>query len=460
MQIRHPPTIARVGILTSAPWKRYAIGALFVGLYAVAGKLWYETAGNPYDWALEEQKRTLREKAAVAKEKGVAFTSGKQDRKETDLDIDHESLPSKLLPSAWSCALIFFTISSHILFHLMCVWSIRFKAMCLFQPSKRLVPGYFMWLTPHANKGKAAICKVEESEVTLRFTFTFQYQSFECLEPGEEDPDLVGEVDAVGVRLIHCPTNLKWQEYRNSRGLRTDTEVETAQDKYGTNVFELPRPTFLDLFKKQLMQPLAIFQFFCTALWMMDTYWRYTCFTLVSILGFEASTAFQRLKSMATLRGMSMKTYPVWVFRMGKWQEHPIEELLPGDIISLITKKPEPKAEGEENAPPKPENKHLTVPCDCLVIRGSAIVNEATLTGESVPQMKDALSVASDGDAPVDAFGKHRIHALFSGTSLIQVTPAPKDEGSNDELQCPPDGGILCYVLRTGFTLPRGSSCA
>jgi len=462
MSLRHPASLSHVGVLTPATWKRYSIGALFVALYAISLQRWYLSAGQPHEWALEEQKRTLREKAAIAKEKGVSFTSGKQDRKETELDIDQESLPSPLLPDAWACALIFLTISSHILFHLVCVWSISFKAFCLYQPSKSMRAGCFVRVTPHANKGKADICRVEESEVTLRLTFTFQYQNFEHVEPGEEDADLIGDVSTSGVRLIQCPIHLRWQDYQQAEGLKTEGEIEKAQDKFGANIFELPRPSFWKLYQKQLMSPIAMFQFFCTALWMLDTYWKYTCFTLMSILGFEASTAFQRLKSISTLRGMSTKSYTVYVYRQNKWEERTIEELLPGDVISLTAKKPDPvSAAPEEGEQPPQEQTYLTIPCDCLVLRGSAIVNEASLTGESVPQMKDAMGTMADDTIQVDVFGKHRVHALFSGTLLIQATPGMKslegtDVGTSTAVLDPPNDGIVCFVLRTGFNSSQG----
>ena len=57
-----------------------------------------------------------------------------------------------------------------------------------------------------------------------------------------------------------------------------------------------------------------------------------------------------------------------------------VTELLPGDILSLF------KGEGD-----------MTVPCDALILRGSMVVNEAALTGESVPQMKEGA--AADGAA-------------------------------------------------------------
>eukprot|EP00913_Durusdinium_trenchii_P012652 g11880.t2 len=50
-----------------APWKRYVVAAFFVAYYSMSVKLWSDTVGQPHQWALEEQKRLIKEKAEAAK---------------------------------------------------------------------------------------------------------------------------------------------------------------------------------------------------------------------------------------------------------------------------------------------------------------------------------------------------------------------------------------------------------
>ena len=47
-------------------------------------------------------------------------------------------------------------------------------------------------------------------------------------------------------------------------------------------------------------------------------------------------------------------------------------ELVPGDLIEV--------------------RDNWTVPCDCILINGSSIINESMLTGESIPIVKTPLS--------------------------------------------------------------------
>jgi magnesium-transporting ATPase (P-type) len=203
---------------------------------------------------------------------------------------------------------------------------------------------------------------------------------------------------------------------------------------------------------------------------------------------FESTTVFQRLKTLGTLNAMSSKPYTVQVYRAGRWGDVSTERLLPGDLISVKRKRaPKPPAQltpaqaAAMDADEKEEYSKKAaslaaevaaaaatdvVPCDCVLLRGDAVVNEATLTGESTPQMKDALPSAAaaggESERALDMHGRDRVHVLFSGSSLISTMPGGQGQGGQggggqgDEVPQPPNGGCVCYVLRTGFSSAQG----
>lgn len=81
------------------------------------------------------------------------------------------------------------------------------------------------------------------------------------------------------------------------------------------------------------------------------------------------------------------------------------DQLLPGDIVVV------------------PEGKVL--PCDLVLLTGSTIVNEAMLTGESVPVMKSSLPVIQ---SEIYDQNKAAKYSLFGGTKVIQSRPVKEGE--------------------------------
>lgn len=90
------------------------------------------------------------------------------------------------------------------------------------------------------------------------------------------------------------------------------------------------------------------------------------------------------------------------------------------------------------------------IPCDLLLLRGACIVNEAMLSGESTPLLKESVDLRP-GEDRLDLDGLDKNSILFGGTKVLQTTGIDKD----DKI-APPDGGCLAIVLRTGFGTSQG----
>lgn len=261
---------------------------------------------------------------------------------------------------------------------------------------------------------------------------------------------------------IRCQTKFSMDILKTWSGFPSPLQLIGGQIRYGPNMFTVKQPTFTDLYKKQLLNPFSVFQMFCVMLWAIDDYIMYSLFNLFMVFTFEATVVFQRIQSMKALRGMGNPSRNMYVLRSNQWVVCDSTELLPGDVMSLKRVVPH-KSKADDKKPGftiQDEGGDI-VPADLLLLRGSTVVNEASLTGESIPQMKEGLVDLEEGDR-LDMKTKHKMNVAYAGTKMLQCKGANESESDSagpklySQIPNPPDGGCVCFVLRTGFASAQG----
>ncbi|KAL1201130.1 putative manganese-transporting ATPase PDR2 [Cardamine amara subsp. amara] len=341
-----------------------------------------------------------------------------------------------ILPSIdFTDALIAFggLAASHILVLLFTAWSVDFKCFVQFSKVNSINQADACKVTPAKFSGSKEVVPLHfRSQVTgsassgdtEEIFFDFRKQRF-----------IYSKESGVFSKLPY-PTKETFGDYLKCTGHGTEAKVATATEKWGRNVFDYPQPTFQKLMKENCMEPFFVFQVFCVGLWCLDEFWYYSVFTLFMLFMFESTMAKSRLKTLTDLRRVRVDSQTVMVYRCGKWARLLGTDLLPGDVVSIG--RPSTHTGGEDK----------TVPADMLLLVGSAIVNEAILTGESTPQWK--VPIAGVGSDEKLSIKRDKNHVLFGGTKILQHSP---DKSFSLKT---PDGGCLAVVLRTGFETSQG----
>lgn len=303
----------------------------------------------------------------------------------------------------------------HAFLCLFTVWSVKFKARVQFVKSSNIKEATHILILTHTHKGDDTIEVIQRTAGGVYFVFQQRKWKY-------------SDAKSQFVKPLF-PTKHSFEHYAKWKGLLTQTEVDASIDQFGENRMTISVPEFTDLFVDHALAPFFVFQMFCVLLWCLDEYWMTSLFTGFMMVVMECTVIMQRIRNSKTLRQMAeVPPSKVYVYRQsGKVIQVESTQLLPMDLIIVPSSAP--------------------CPVDAVLVSGTSVVNEATLTGESTPQLKEAIDSLPDLNLEVK---RHSRHMLFAGTEILLAS------GSTIVPQIGLRGQALAVVIKNGFETKQG----
>ena len=232
----------------------------------------------------------------------------------------------------------------------------------------------------------------------------------------------------------HAFTNLSFELNCKNEDIIKDlsiglsyNESEYQKSFFGKCDLDIEIKSFLALLFDEFSDPFYLFQIFSFILWINNGYQAYAYVIIVTTIISLLISSYETRSNLLNIQRMARYKCDIKVLRDGQLIEVSSEELVPGDVFTL------------------PED-GLALPCDALLLKGSAIVNEAMLTGESTPIFKTGLNPSS-GDFKVAQSTKH---ILYAGTKIIQKRYIYSKNNKNDSKT------LSALVLSTSFNTKKG----
>ncbi|KAL4491580.1 hypothetical protein ABPG73_013383 [Tetrahymena malaccensis] len=208
-------------------------------------------------------------------------------------------------------------------------------------------------------------------------------------------------------------TNFLEKNQLGRKGLNQQ-QLQLLEQCYGKCIMSIPIPSYWTYLHKELINPFFMFQIFSVCIWAYDDYYAF-CIAITLILSISTASNICQIRSnLASFTKIAFYETEILIER-DKIEKQTSSNILPGDLFYI--------------------NDQMKVPCDCILMQGQALVNEASLTGESVPVLKYNYEFNEEVDKKC---------ILYEGTSVIQIQNNTAEHG------------CLALAIRTGFTTHRG----
>ncbi|XP_063772509.1 probable cation-transporting ATPase 13A4 isoform X1 [Pseudophryne corroboree] len=205
-------------------------------------------------------------------------------------------------------------------------------------------------------------------------------------------------------------------------------EQDIRRQICGLNTITVKVTPIWTLLVKEVLNPFYVFQAYSISMWIAISYLEFSLTMLFMTLLSIAATVYNLRMQSVKLHKMSASYNSIMVTVLhenGDLEEVQSQSLVPGDVIVIGGTK-------------------LFLPCDAILLSGGCTVNEAMLTGESIPVTKTTLPNINNCIPWITHSGDdYKKHILFCGTEVIQT------KGSGQEL-------VKAVVLQTGFNTAKG----
>ena len=210
-----------------------------------------------------------------------------------------------------------------------------------------------------------------------------------------------------------------------SSGLKQNERIYQSKI-YGECDLNFHIDSFLKTLFKNSCTFFFAFQIYAIILWNCTDYYFYAGLIAALTLFDLLEETISGLSNLKSIRRMAKYSVPVKIYK--KTEDNSVEimesesiNLVPGDIFEL------------------PDN-GMAMPCDCILLSGSVIINEAMLTGESTPIIKSHLpNIKQNFDEEIDSK-----YFLYAGTKIVQKRSENKKP-------------IIALVYATGFNSVKGN---
>ncbi|KAL4488416.1 hypothetical protein ABPG72_019266 [Tetrahymena utriculariae] len=205
-------------------------------------------------------------------------------------------------------------------------------------------------------------------------------------------------------------------EILKSRPL-TFEEIQINQYLYGQNQIIIQIPNYFSYLLQELLKPLSWLLNFGILIWFFYGYFLFVGITLIStLITYSIIYLFVR-NTKIQLKNSCKHNLNIKVLRENKIQLTTSQDIYPGDIVLL--------------------DKPITLPFDCVILKGVIQVNESNLTGESISVIKVPIQRNKTQNF---YYNKNVTNLLIVGTTIVKL--------EDDETKV--------LVIRTGFYSFKG----